>query len=335
MDLQNANGHPAPDASPSAAPQGAPSTALVPAASTAVAPSGPVKPAGKIDRPGRYILSMDEYHGQPCIGPSVSSSGIRQFDSESAAHFFANWSGNPDREPPGDTAAFAVGRAAHVLALGEGAFEKQFVISPYDEFRTNESKAWRAAQQAEGFTVLKRAEAEQIAAMANALTSNPLYRKAMHDGVGEVSYIWQDPVTGIWLKARPDWTPLGAMRPLYDLKTTVSAAPAAINKSVFEYGYHVQAALALMGVEAVMGEQRPGFCLLFLEKTAPYSVTFAAFDEADILFGRQIIRKTLDAMARCIETGRWPHYTDTPVMIQRPRWLEEKAGELFAEYGAV
>lgn len=289
----------------------------------------------KIDKPGRYNLPMSIYHGQPCVGPSVSSSGIRQFANESPAHFFAHWSGNPDRVDNVDTDAFKIGRAAHVLGLGEGEFKKQFVLSPYDEFRSNEAKAWRAAQEAGGLTVLKRAEAEKVSDMASALTSNPLYRAAMREGAGELSYMWQDAATGIWLKARPDWTPLNPQRPLYDYKTTVDASPRAISRSVFEYGYHVQAALALMGVEAVMGEKRPGFAFIFQEKSAPFVSTVAVLDEADVLFGRQIIRKTLDAIARCIEANRWPGYTEEPVLIERPRYLDEQAGELFAAYGAV
>jgi hypothetical protein len=53
-----------------------------------------------ISEPGIYRdVPMSVYHSQEiCDGPSISSSGLRRIWNESAAHFFSDWDGNPERE---------------------------------------------------------------------------------------------------------------------------------------------------------------------------------------------------------------------------------------------
>ena len=48
----------------------------------------PLPPSGKVSVPGVYALSMAEYHGDLCVGPSISSSGLRTIWSRSPAHYF-------------------------------------------------------------------------------------------------------------------------------------------------------------------------------------------------------------------------------------------------------
>jgi hypothetical protein len=111
----------------------------------------------KIDRAGLHRIGpIDTYHSQCCVGPSISSSGLRTLFLKSPAHFWCESNLNPKREEQPTKEAFTLGRAAHHLLLGEDAFSTLFIVRPdrFDSWRTDASKAWRAEQEAAGRTVL-------------------------------------------------------------------------------------------------------------------------------------------------------------------------------------
>jgi hypothetical protein len=81
-------------------------------------------PGALITEPGVYDLTMDQYHGQPCEAPSVSSSGLRTIWSASPAHYWIESSLNPHRIDQGERPHFSLGRAAHhLLFLGRKGFD--------------------------------------------------------------------------------------------------------------------------------------------------------------------------------------------------------------------
>jgi hypothetical protein len=84
----------------------------------------------KISKAGVYTLSMADYHGQPTVGPSVSSSGLRAIFTKSPKHFWAKSSLNPKAKVQKDTESFVLGRAAHHLLLGEDDFSSLFIVRP-------------------------------------------------------------------------------------------------------------------------------------------------------------------------------------------------------------
>lgn len=105
-----------------------------------------------IIKPGVYgDVPLHVYHSQGiCDGPSVSSSGLRRIlerNGGSPAHFYNEWSGNPDHdEQEHEKPHFVFGRAVHHLLLGEGFFQSLFCIRP-DEVPdriTGIMKAWQS-----------------------------------------------------------------------------------------------------------------------------------------------------------------------------------------------
>jgi PDDEXK-like domain of unknown function (DUF3799) len=107
-----------------------------------------------ITKPGVYAdVPMDVYHSQDiCDGPSVSSSGLRRVlerNGGSPAHFYNEWSGNPNCEPQDDEKAhFIMGRAVHHLLLGEGGFTEAFCERPAQvpDRDTGVLKAWQSSR---------------------------------------------------------------------------------------------------------------------------------------------------------------------------------------------
>lgn len=262
-----------------------------------------------ITAPGIFVgMGMASYHGQPTDGPSVSSSGLRTIWAESAAHFFAKSSLNPNRAPQADSPAFAVGRLAHKLLIeGRDGLAAEFAIRPgcWSDWRSKEARVWKDEQILAGRTVITEDDLEAVTGMAESLGRHPLVKAGILDGKVERSLIWKDAETGIWIKSRPDVIP-NASGVVADLKTCVSVTDDALAKSLASYGYNVQAAVVGMALEAVLGRQMEAFALVWVEKSNPWCVRVTQLTPDDIERGRRQVRAALRTMARCLETGVWP-----------------------------
>jgi hypothetical protein len=263
----------------------------------------------KITAPGCYVgMPMEAYHGQPCDGPSVSSSGLRTIWAESPAHFWAKSSLNPDRKAQNDSPAFAVGRLAHKLLLeGREGLADEFAIRPdcWSDWRTKEAKVWRDEQVLAGRTVITEDDLVTVTGMAESLARHPLVKAGILDGKVERSLIWKDAETGIWIKSRPDVIP-NASGVVADLKTTVSVTDDALAKALGSYGYHMQASVVGMGLEEVLGLQMEAFALVWVEKAEPFCVRVTQLTPEDLDRGQRQFRSALRSMARCLDKGVWP-----------------------------
>lgn len=260
----------------------------------------------KITKPGLYTgVPMEIYHGDLCDGPSVSSSALRTIFLESPAHYWKDSYLNPTRAEQKESDAFVIGRAAHHLLLGEDAFSTLFVMRPekFDSWRTNDSKAWKAAQEAEGRTVLLPSQLEQIRGMAKSLAAQPMIAAGILNGQIEQSIVWRDEKTGVWCKSRPDAIPTDS-GDFADLKSTVNYG-FALDRDISKYRYDVQAALCGMGVREVLKREMESFSFVFVEKDAPHSVEILTLKKEDIAAAEQDIRVALDTFAWCLKTGDW------------------------------
>lgn len=259
----------------------------------------------KIAKAGIYSIPIDDYHGQPCVGPSVSSSGLRTIFTKSPAHFWCESSLNPDRIEPEEKDAFVLGRAAHHLLLGEEDFSTTFIMRPekFDSWRTKEAKIWKMDQEADGRTVLLPSQLEQIRGMARSLGKHPLIDAGILNGKIEQSLIWKDKATGIWLKARPDAIPNDS-GDFADLKTSASVG-FDLDRDVSNYRYDMQAALTKWACKEVLGVEMESFSLVFVEKKPPHCVDVIALSKEDIAEAEKDLRSALDTFAHCLETGDW------------------------------
>ena len=269
-----------------------------------------------IARPGIYSgVPMSAYHGALCVGPSLSSTGIRTMFDKSPAHYFRDSYLNPDREPQKDSEAFRFGRAAHFLLLGETGFRDQFVIRP-EKFRDEEGKlqpwngtktyckAWKKEAEEAGLTIITAADLEAIKRMAENLRQEPLVKAGILNGAIEHSLIWRDEATGVWLKARPDAMPAVDMC-VADLKSCVDVTDDGIERAISDHDLHVQAALVGMGLRALTGREMESFSLVFVEKSAPFCVRVRELTPVDLELGERQIRAVLPIFAKAVESGVW------------------------------
>lgn len=269
-------------------------------------------PGQKITEPGAYRnVPMAAYHGQPCDGPSISSSGLRTIFTKSLAHYWDKSSLNPDRQEDDDTEAMILGRGAHHVLLGESDFEKHFVIRP-DEApdgrawngNNKSCKQWLAERALEGLTVLTPNQVEYIRGMAKTLAAEPPIQGGMLNGHIELSLFWKDEETGIWLKARPDAVPNDA--DIADLKCVSDVSDEGIAKGLGDRAYHQQAALVSEGMLKIFSRVMENFFLIYVEQKRPHCVRIETVYPEEIDAGIKENHAALRLFKRALDTNYWP-----------------------------
>jgi hypothetical protein len=200
---------------------------------------------------------------------------------------------------------FDFGTAAHALVLGVGL---QIQIVDADSWRSKAAQQARDEARESGmFTPLLAADYEQVQAMADRLSSHTLAMRLLSEGKPEVSAYALDEETGVMRRGRFDW--LGPSV-LTDYKSCASADPrdlAGKYGAVKKWGYDKQAAW-YTDLARDLGHPANAFAFIFQEKTAPYQVTVAYVDDADLYDARAANQHALERFRDCTQSGLWPAY---------------------------
>lgn len=281
----------------------------------------------QITAPGAYSdIPNEVYHRDPSLlpGPSISASGLKTLLGRSPRHYWYDSPLNPDRPPEKDKPHFNVGNAAHDMLLLSDRWPECYHVLPAD-FNANATKAqadWHAEREAAreaGKVILKADEAETVRAMAASLRANAFAAAALSNGESEVTLVWQDPETGVWLRARPDFLPHKRLI-VPDLKTAADGSPRAFARQIANFGYAQSAALYSDGIKAIYGAHPSNWLHVVLEKEPPHVVSLYELPGEDIERGRWLNRKAIRVFADCLSRDRWPGYADEPVQIGLPGW---------------
>lgn len=284
-------------------------------------------PTFVVTEPGVYDIPEDAYHRDPVPGGSLSSTGARRLLPPSCPALFRyeQLHGRPDKR------TFDFGHAAHAKVLGVGApvvivqaTAKDGTKSDAANYNTKSAQEHRDEIRAEGSTPLLASEVEQVDGMAAALLAHrdasDLFDPA--GGKPEQSLFCRDETSGVMLRARLDWLPepKGGRVLIGDYKTTVSADPRSIAKSVATYGYHQQHAFYVDIVRALGIAEDVAFAFAFQMKTAPYLVTVVEIDADAVEAGRRRNQRAIEVYAECVATDMWPSFTDEIPIISLPPW---------------
>jgi hypothetical protein len=286
-----------------------------------------------ITEPGVYDIPAEDYHRDPVVGGSLSSSGARKLMAPSCPALFKAW-----RDAPADdhTEYFDVGKAAHAVVLGVG--DPVEVIDARG-WTTKAAREQRDAAYAAGRTPVLAAQWEAVQAMAARLREHDVAGPLMAPGAGrpEQAIVWRDKTSGVWCRALVDWlTWLIA-----DYKTAADVDPDSVARAAAKYGYHKQLAWYVEGAQAV-GLDVPDTALLVVQmKTAPYLVATYQLRPDDMGRGHEFNRKARDVYRACTAQDRWPGFvdargacSDTDVLsISLPTW-EQYAHDGAAQRGA-
>jgi hypothetical protein len=263
----------------------------------------------------RVVAGMDEldYHAHPAL----SVSGAKKLLPPSCPALYRYERDNPPEAKP----AFDYGSAAHKALLGAGP--KVAVVEAPD-WKSKRAQDARKAAHAEGLIPLLTEEYKQIDAMVAALRAHPLAAALFEPGTGnaEVSAFWHDPTFGVDRRCRFDWLPFtdGGRLILPDYKTTQSASPRKIPKTIADYRYHMQAAWYRDMAHGLEIAEEIIFLLVFQEKKAPYLVTVAEIDADGMRMGTGYNDTALEVFAACTAADHWPGYTDDVQLVSLPTY---------------
>jgi hypothetical protein len=292
-----------------------------------------IKQRFTLDKAGIYQLPADVYHADPCPAPSLSSTLAKTMIAQSPLHA---WDKSPLLNPnyeQADSKTFDIGRAAHRAVLGKG---EGYVAIPNDMLASNGAASTKAAKEfievarASGLTPLKADEVDQIGSIAEKVRAK-LDRMGIEfdPAHSEVTAIAQ--IDGVWCRAMIDNAPTDPLKPLYDLKTCEDASPQAVERSIMNYGYQLQAQHYIDVWKAATGEDR-AFCFVFVEKKSPHEVTLARIANGTMVIARKQAIRAREMWANCIKAKNWPGYPDGIMEIDLPaywqeRWLERESVE--------
>lgn len=222
------------------------------------------------------------------------------------------------REP---TPAQEFGTLFHTACLEPERFERVVVVAPKFDRRTKDGKAAAAQWDIDnaGKTGIDAETMEQLLRMRDSVFKHPAARAALTEGKAEQSAFWRDRETGVMMKARFDYTH-AERGVITDLKTTEDASPKAVERSLYKFRYHRQAALYLDGFNALHKTDTNLFLSVFCEKTAPFGVSVCAMKEPALELGRAEYRALLAREAECQRMGVWPCYADEIQLVDVPSW---------------
>lgn len=298
--------------------------------------SGPI-----ISAAGAYEnISAADYHGNPHLlpGPSLSASGAKVIIEQSPLHFWHQSCLNPNREES-DADHFAVGRAAHDLLLLGGDWRTRYHVLP-EGFAWNKTVAMAeqiaAATYAKkkGKTLIKAADIKLVERIADRISSSADARNALLRGKAEVTLAWQDELTGVWLRARPDFMPLtiiekAPIRAVPDLKMMAPAhcSPRGFAKAIDNFGYHYAAAHYGEGMYRVFGNYPTHWFHVVIEKEEPHTVSLYELPAEDIERGRLLMRQAINVFDQCCKRNDWPGYTPAPMQVGLPIYARMRVDE--------
>lgn len=293
-----------------------------------------------ITEPGIYSgIPMEGDYGYHtnqfiCDGPSISSTGMKQF-IDRPSRYWGNSIYNPDRFEKTSTPALNFGTAAHFLLLGEEGFASKFALRPETypsdpdkkwNANSNDCKAWLAEKEKAGVRVITQTEIDHIRYMRDSLAKHPAIQNGILNGLIEHTMVAK--VGRIWLRTRPDAIPVSGMD-FADLKTTEKIRYEDLERAIYNYGYHVQAALVRKVARLVMGDgsEFGSFFFVFAEKVPPYDVRVVEVRPETLDIGERQVDAALKRMEKCIDRWQWPGdegFEQSISAIELPAWAKTR-----------
>lgn len=273
--------------------------------------------------PGIYAeIDIDTYHAEH----GISATGINLI-LDCPKRYWYEYMGKPEPDPREAKKArdkFKMGRALHMLILEPEKFDATFYTMGEEVNLTTKigkAKYEEAEFAANGREIIRAGDWQDIWAMAQSAKSHPVWGH-VEDGKIEQSIYWNGGFYNTRLKARPD---IYNDRLIIDIKTTDSIP--AFQNSLYQYGYHRQAAMQIDGLKAFnpKGDNHERFHAFFvIEKRAPYLTACFTLDEASISQGRKEYQDGAATYSECLNSNLWPGYDNKFQITSIPQWAVKK-----------
>ncbi len=278
----------------------------------------------RIDVPGVYDLTAEEYHADPCPEPSLSSGCLKALLNQSPVHAMAahpRLALHPIRE---NKDSFDLGTAAHSMLLHE---DRQLAVWSGDDWRTAKAKEFKAAAYERGATPLLEEQFDRTFEMVEAcrlqLRDHEAH-EAFVGGLAERSLFWRE--GDLWCRIKPDWMPLQPRNDMivYDYKSTAASAHADAwgGRTMWGIGADIQDAFYSRGIEAVLGIRGVRFRFVVQENKPPYAINVIEVAPASRDLAKRKIMRGIEMWRQCLADDIWPGFANRVHYVEIPAWQE-------------
>ena len=259
------------------------------------------------------VMSNEEYHSKTKY---ESSSTVRKVLTSPKKYLHDK---TAESVP---TKAMEEGTAVHTFFLENELFKNRYCFKPKAfNGRTKEGKQWM--EEHSHLNILAAEWEENLIHMNHSFLDSPA--KIIYDikGLTELSYFSED-LGGIRAKCRPDWISSDG-HTVVDLKTTQDASPKGFQKSIANFGYHIQSSFymrVLQNLDVPVEE----FIFIAIEKTAPFCVGVYRADTEMLEEGNKKVDEAINQILWCKENDSYPDYTPNEIeTISLPPWMTKKS----------
>lgn len=276
-----------------------------------------------------HAMPAAKYYADPCERPSLSQSTAHVLISRSAQHAYRQ---HPRLGGKGRTAtkAMDLGTVIHTLIL-EGVEGCEGVeLLGYDNFKTKAAQADRDAAISAGKIPMLMDDWQNCKAVARATREQLSAIGIEFGGHSECVGLWTeraDDGTEVQCRCRIDhW-----LEPvIFDLKTAGDASSQAIERSIVEHGYDIQAAAYISAAEKSFPELRGRirFINVFVETEPPYLINTKQQDGLFLALGRSKWRRAVNLWAKCLRDNDWPGYSTDVTTVAPPTWAVNREMEV-------
>lgn len=215
------------------------------------------------------------------------------------------------------------GRLVHAMVLEPGSESVEYVIAPFDDFRTKAAKEWRDAETRQ---VVKQAEWDTCSACADAVRTSPLGAALLDGAFTELSVYAEVEHNGKVYKVKGRIDIATSLGILADLKTTDSLNADEFGVEARKLHYLGQAAFySELAAAAGLAAEGWAWLCVNLKTTDVFGVEA---DEEALAIGANIWRTALGRWLDAQETGEWPGGApnDSCVKLVVPGWYAKQYG---------
>jgi len=266
-------------------------------------------------------MNIKSYHNLDALGSSDIRAWINSCPSK--------WMHRKENIKSSDAMTF--GQLVHTMLLEPEKFDEEFAINPHDSFRTKVAKEWKKEMLEKGLIIVDDKMINKAEQVRNQIMSHQGAKMIFSgNGKNEQDFFWEDELTGIQLKYRPDRvTGTGDNMAIVDLKTTVDASPNGFLKSIEKYQYWIQAGFYAKGFIRQYLKMPKYFFIVAVETTFPYEVAVYEICQDDILLGIEIVNRALKDIKKTLDSQEYLGYNkkDEFTTLRVSNWVRSQFEE--------
>lgn len=261
----------------------------------------------------------EQYHADKT---AVNSSSLRKI-LKSPAGFHSSFFGKA-KEP---TKQMKFGTLVHKAVLEGNSFLRNYIIVPdFGDMRTKQAQEKKRAwllDLPQGAVTVTESEYEQIYGICDAILRHSDACRLLKGGVSEITGYYQDPLTNIQCRVRPDFLHFD-LKALVDLKTTRNCSYRDFSKSIWQYRYDFQMAMYCEAVRIITGIQIEYPAIIAVEKEPPFEVAAYVLDTGAMEKGLHDYRKSIEKLKQCLEKNEWQREQMSLQNMSLPIWAFEE-----------